>query len=95
LAIGDGARLAAARLGGAERFIAFVFFAAFFAARLGALRAVLAALLDACFFDLTGRDERFEDEVAGFADRRAAARGEPRFGRLALLPVGRFLAMAV
>jgi hypothetical protein len=39
-----------------------------------------------------GRDDRLDDGLAG---RRAAARGELRFGRLALLPVGRFLAMAV
>jgi hypothetical protein len=99
LAIGVGGRLAAARLGGVERFWlavldvglatrGFAFFDAFFAARLGAFRVVFAGLLDARFW----REERVDD---GLAERRAAARGELRFGRLALLPVGRFLAMAV
>ena len=96
LALGDGALLAAVRLGEAERLSGFAFFAAFFAARLGAFRVVLAVLLDARFLDdLPGRDARLEDEFDGLAERRAAARGELRFGRLALLPVGRFLAMAV
>jgi hypothetical protein len=102
----DGARLAAARFAGAGRVV--VFFGALFGAFLGAFLVVFARLLDACFFldagldagrDArrddrldAGRDDRLDDGLAG---RRAAARGELRFGRLALLPVGRFLAMAV
>jgi hypothetical protein len=79
----DGARLAATRFGGADRFAAFlVVFARVLAPRVG-----LAALR---FFRVAFPRAFLE---AAPAERRPAVRGAPGFGRLALrLAVGRFLA---
>ena len=90
--IPDGARLAAARFASAGR-TTRVFFAALLGAFLGrtALRVVFARLLAR----LLNARRFFADRGEVLVARRAAARGELRFGRLALLPVGRFLAMAV
>jgi hypothetical protein len=87
LPIRAGACLAAARFAGVGR--TGVFFAALFGAFFGlvAFRAPFARVLDGRPF--------FADRDDAPAERRAAARGELRVGRLALLPVGRFLAMAV
>ena len=92
LPIPDGARLATARFARAGRRTG-VFFAALLGAFLG--RAVLREVFARLLARLLDERRFFADRDEELVERRAAARGELRFGRLALLPVGRFLAMAV